>query len=183
MFSVFKQARKVTFDYLIFLIVYVAFLPLVISIAKDNVDKWIPLYAFIVSSLLYLVIWSELYEYGRKEKKPMYNLDPSPHKGFLIGILGVLPFYILAMAAFLFNHLKAEELKFTPELIDIINNAFLSPVYFLIVIFGGSTTGYFLGTVSVPVVCYLAYLLGHKGITKNGIKKQVKNIFNKQQEK
>ncbi len=183
MFSVFKQARRVSFDYLIFLIVYVVFLPLVISIAKDNANKWIPLYAFIVSAMLYLVIWTELYEYGRKEKKPMYNLDPSPHKGILIGILGVLPFYILAIAAFLFNQLKAEELNFTPELIDIINNAFLSPVYFLIVILGGSTAGYVLGIVSVPVVCYLAYLFGHKGITKKGLKKRFNDTFKKQQEK
>ena len=84
MFSIYKQARKVAFDYLVFLIVYVAFLPLIISLAKDNIDTWAVIYSLIVGMLMFLVMWTDIYEMARKEKKPMYKLDPSPHKGFVI---------------------------------------------------------------------------------------------------
>ena len=176
MFSVFKRGRKVTFDYLIFLIVYVVFIPLVLSLAKDNFNKWMPLYSIIICLMMTLVIWSEVYEFGSKEKKPMYKLDPSPHKGFLIGVLGFAPFFILGFAAIIFTDLYAEQLKLTPEMIDLIDSAFFAPVFFLIAMIGKSTTAFVVASLYIPVLCYIAYLFGHKGITKKQIKSKLKSL-------
>jgi hypothetical protein len=174
MFSIYRQARKVTFDYLVFLIVYVAFLPLIISLAKDNIDVWAVLYSFIVGMLMFLVIWTDIYEMAKKEKKPMYKLDPSPHKGLLIGFIGMLPAYILSAAAFIFTGMMGEEIPLTPELINIINDAFLSPMFFIISLLDRSPAAYVTAYAAVPLICYLAYLMGNKGITKKGIINSIK---------
>lgn len=169
MFSIYKQARKVAFDYLVFLIVYVAFLPLIISLAKDNIDTWAVIYSLIVGMLMFLVMWTDIYEMARKEKKPMYKLDPSPHKGFVIGLLGMVPVYILSAAAFIFTGMMGEEIPLTPELINIINDAFLSPLFFIISLLDRSAAAYVTVYLAVPVLCYLAYYTGNKGITKKGM--------------
>ncbi len=176
MFSVYKQGRKITIDYLIFLIIYVVFIPLLISLAKDNFDKWTPVYSIFVCFLMTLVIWSDVYEFAVKEKKPMYKLDPSPHKGILIGLLGFAPFLILGLISIVFTDQFAEKLNFTPELIDIVNTAFFAPIYFLIAFMGKSIASFVAASLFVPVVCYVAYLLGHKGITKKQIITKVKSL-------
>lgn len=176
MFSVFKQGRKVTFDYLIFFIIYVVFIPLLISLAKDNFSKWTPVYSIVICLMMTLVIWSDVYEFAVKEKKPMYKLDPSPHKGLFIGLLGFAPYLILGLIAFVFTETFAEQLKFTPEMIDIVNTAFFAPVYFLIALTGKSALSFVLASGFVPVVCYTAYLLGHKGITKKQITNKIKSL-------
>ena len=180
MFSVFKQGRKVTLDYLTFWFVFVFFLPAVIALGKDNFVKWIPFYSFLVGSLMCLVIWTDVYEFAIKEKRPIYNLSPSPYKGLLIGLLGFFPYYILSAAANIFGSMAAEKFDFTQELVYVINNMFLAPVFFVTRLLGGGAAAYVITYIFIPALCFAAYFSGNKGYTKRKIVDRIKKRFTTQ---
>ena len=72
-----------------------------------------------------------------------------------------------------------EDIGLTEELIDIINNLFLSPIYFIMAIFGDSVITRIVTYLYVPLLCFLAYLMGNKGIRKKPYVDKIKKFFKK----
>jgi hypothetical protein len=175
MFSLFKQGRKVALNFLSFLIVYAVFIPLVFTVAGENAGIWMPFYSFLVGLFLSFVTWGDVYEQAMREKRAIYDLHPSPHKGIFIGLVGISPFVVLTIAAFIFTNLMSEKLNFTVQLISIINNAFLSPVFFIISLLGNGIPAYIAAVLFIPFICWLAYLFGNRGITRKNLMAAIKS--------
>jgi hypothetical protein len=178
MFSVFKQGRRVTLDYLVFLILFAVFLPLLVTLTGKDAGKWMPYYSLLMGLVLTVILWPDIYDQAVKEKKKIYNLDPSPHKGILIVLVGFAPYIVLTAAAYIFTGIMAERMKLPSQVITLINNAFLSPVYFISALLGNGISAHIAACLYVPLTCYLAYFAGNKGITRRGLTASVKRIIN-----
>jgi amino acid transporter len=154
-----KSSFKVLVNYGISLIVFGVFLYVFLSITKDNFSDWLPVYSLFIFLLMFLIVYFDMKKLAEKEKRPQYDLNPYPLKGFLYGLLGFSPIILIEIVFLL--------IKFSDPVMDRIKElgvkTLLGPVYFVIRFAGGGVPGYFLASVLVPVIAMLGYLAGYYG--------------------
>jgi len=157
--SYIKNGLKVLFGYLISLVIFAVFLYVVLSIAKENLYKWLPVYSFVIFLLMFAIIYSDIKRLAAKEKRPQYNLNPYPLKGLIYGLLGFSPLIFLELIypLIVFEDSTLMRIK------EIILNTLLGPLYWLLKITGETAAGYAAVSAVVPAISMLAYLAGYYG--------------------
>ena len=143
-----KNGSKVLFDYVTSLILFVVFLYVFMSLAKDNFGVLLPYY----SLLLFLFAY--------------------PLKGLVYGLLGIVPIALpVAVAALI--HLGDDISEHIKELAI---NTFLGPVFFMAKWFDESVLGYIAAILLIPLISTLGYLAGYYGIEIMGKLKKKKAL-------
>ncbi len=173
--NIIKSSLKVLADYFVSLVIFVIFLYTFFVITKENYSRWIPLYSGINFVLMTSIMYTDLKKLAVKEKRPQYNLNPHPLKGLVLGIIGFLPVIALEIVyAFLnFND------EFKNRIAELALKTLLGPVYVFVRIAGGTTAGYVLASLAVPVVAMLGYMAGYYGFEFRKNKLPQKSAKNK----
>lgn len=154
-----KGGMKVLLDYGAGLLLYFILLYSFIAITKDNFARWLPLYSFLMFMLIYVILYSDMWSLGDKERKPQYNIKTYPLKGLVMGLIGIFPIIVLVTVAHFLN--------FGDEILNniktaVVENFLIGPVYFITSIVGKSTIGYIISLLIFPIVSMSAYYLGLK---------------------
>jgi len=157
--NIIKSSFKVFGDYFVSLIIFVIFLYTFFVITKENYSKWIPLYSGVNFILMVSIMYADMKNLGKKEKRPQYNLSPHPLKGLILGLIGFLPIIILEIVYIFLNF--NEEAK--NRIAELALKTLLGPVYIFVRLAGGTTFGYILASLVVPVVAMLGYMAGYYG--------------------
>jgi hypothetical protein len=150
-------------NYIVLEILFSLFFLPVINFGKDNLLTWIIIYSSIFYILQALLLYSDLHRLGIKEKKPQYDLNPYPLKGFVYGLLSIVPYGVLGLlGAFLtFQDPVAERAK------HLVINTLLGPVYWMISLGHESALSYIIAVLTLAVICGLSYLGGNLGFYFN----------------
>lgn len=154
-----KGGVKVFTGYAISLLVFVIFIYVFLGITRDSFYTWLPLYSFLMFLLMFAIIYSDLKRLAIKEKRPQYNLNPYPLKGFVLGVIGFLPIILIELIYPLVQ-LEGEVLN---NIKHKVLNTFMGPLYFIIRIGKSTTVSYAVASLVVPVISMLAYLAGYYG--------------------
>ncbi|HAA26290.1 MAG TPA: hypothetical protein DCE11_09300 [Ruminiclostridium sp.] len=169
-----KRALRVTGDYFVSLIIFAVFSSIVFGIAKENIEKGIYVFSIIIFLIMFLMIYTNMSDIAFREKRPQYKLNPSPYKGFLYGIIGTIPIFLIQLLYYL-----ADVVLYIPKEFFTIKRrilqAFTGPLYWLAKIISYNTWAYHVVLLVIPVIAGLGYLAGHYEFY---IMKKLK-IFNK----
>jgi len=169
-----KRALRVTGDYFISLILFGVFSSIVFSIAKENIERGIYIFSIIIFLILFSMVYTNMSSIAFKEKRPQYNINPSPYKGFFYGLVGTIPIFLIQLLYYL-----VDLVVFIPE--DLLTlkrrvlQAFTGPFYWLAKMISNETWAYHAVLLIIPVIAGLGYLAGHYEFY---IMKKLK-IFNK----
>ena len=155
----FKGGLKVFANYCIALIIFVVFLYIFISIAKDSYSKWIPLYSSIIFISLFSILYSDLKRLAIKEKRPQYDLKPYSFKGLVLGIIGFSPMIVIEL---IYPFVTFDNAT-TNRIIELGLKTMMGPVYFMVRLAGGTVYAYAAASLVVPLVAMLGYMAGFYG--------------------
>lgn len=172
--NIIKGSLKVFANYLISLIIFVLFLYTFFLIVKENYSKWLPLYSGINFILMASIMYNDLKKLAKKEKRPQYALNPHPLKGLLLGVIGFLPVVIFEIVYIFLNF--DNEIK--NRIAELALKTILGPVYIFVRLIGGTTVGYILASLTVPVVAMLGYMAGYYGFELRDKKLKKKLVNN-----
>jgi hypothetical protein len=152
-----RNSAKVLFNYVMALIVFLVFLYVFLSIAKDNFSKYLPLYSILLFLLMFLIIYSDMKSLAVKEKRPQNEMNPYPLKGLAYGLIGTAPIALIIGAASVisFGDQSLDRIK------HVVINCLLGPMYFLIRWLSESPAGYAAGILLLPLIAMLGYLAGY----------------------
>lgn len=175
-----RNGARILFNYALSLILFGVFIYIFMSIAGDNFGKLLPIYSFILFIFAFFIIYSEMKRLAIKERKPQYELNPFPLKGFIYGISGFLPIIVLELISVFIsfgdevgNHLK-----------HIAINTIMGPLFFLIKAFDEKPLGYAAASLLIPAVAMLGYMSGFYNFNiirkvKKKDEKPVEKVFEK----
>lgn len=159
-----KSALTTLKDYIIVDVIFVAFLAIIFGIGKDNLILWIQIYSLALFLLMLLpILYSDNHKLAVKEKKPQYNLNPYPLKGFVYGLISMIPFAVIGV---LYPILTFSEPLFE-RIKHLFFNCLLGPVYWIVKLGNESTIAYILALAVIPVIAGISYLAGNLGIYLN----------------
>jgi NhaP-type Na+/H+ or K+/H+ antiporter len=151
-----KRSLKVTWDYLAALMIFAIFSSIALSIFKDDLEKGIFIFSILIFLIMFLMIYTSMSDIAFREKRPQYNINPPPYKGFLYGIIGTLPLFIIQL--FYYAISVPEELL---TLKRRILQAFTGPLYWLAQMISLDVWAYHLVLLVIPVISGLGYLAGY----------------------
>jgi hypothetical protein len=171
-----KRALKVTSDYFISLILFQVFFVPVISIAKDSMTGAVPYLSAAVFLMLFYMLYVDMRGMAFKEKRPQYNINPSPYKGLLYGAIGVIPL-LIADIAVLLTKVPEDYATLKRRILQGISG----PLYWFAKLIGNEPAHYILAAVLVVIIAGMGYYAGHKDFmlvdfirSKLGIEKTAK---------
>lgn len=155
-----KTSIEILTSYLSILLIFVLFLYVFLSFAKDNYSKWIPFYSFIHFLLLYILIYPNMKKTAQKEKKYQQHENQAyPLKGFWYGVVGFSPFILISLLYVLyvlyFGYLRPVEVAY---------KTLIGPIYWVARVFGLTIPGYVICLLVVPIIAGIAYLFGYYDI-------------------
>ncbi len=155
-----KNGMKILADYSMALIVFLIFLYPFFGLTKDNVYVWLPLYSAVFFIFAFAVIYADMKDLAKKEKRPQYELKPYPLKGAVYGLVGMAPVAVLVLVGALlhFSSFTADRIR------HLIVNIILGPLYFVYRPLNESLTGYIISMLLLPLIAMLGYLAGFYGI-------------------
>lgn len=155
-----KRALRITGDYFITLILFGVFSSIVFSIANDNIERGIYVFSIIIFLILFAMIYTNMSDIAFKEKRPQYNINPPPYKGFLYGIIGTVPIFVFQLLYYL-----ADAVLYIPEELFTLKRrvlqAFTGPLYWLAKIISNEIWAYHAVLLVIPVIAGLGYLAGY----------------------
>lgn len=171
-----KRALKITLDYVITLILFMVFFVPVISLAKDNLAGYMPYLSFVLFLVLFFTGYIDMRMMAFKEKRPQYNINPSPFKGFYYGGIAIIPIAVIQIMLMLMN---------VPEGFSVLKRrllqGFSGPLYWFAKLLGDNHFYYVVSLVLVVIIAGIGYYAGHKEFLftefvkrKLGIKKKVR---------
>jgi hypothetical protein len=163
-----KTAAKVLYDYIVVLILYLIVIYTFIAITKDRFIELIPYYGLVFLVFVFLLIYLDMNKIAVKERKPQYGYKAYPFKGFVYGLVGVIPLAVIVVIASLIQFQNT----FLNNLRHIGINVLLGPMYIIIRWLKEEPVGYASALMVLPVISMLGYLSGYLGIGK---KQKIKN--------
>ncbi len=155
-----KRALRVTGDYFVSLVIFGIFSSIVFSIAKENIERGIYVFSIIIFLIMFSMIYSSMSGIAFKEKRPQYKINPSPYKGFLYGIIGVVPIFVVQLLYYL-----VDIVVYIPKELFMVKRrilqAFTGPLYWLAKLISYEIWAYHVVLLVIPVIAGLGYLAGH----------------------
>lgn len=162
-----KNSLKIFTSYILILVLFTMFVPIILNISKDNTVPFLVVYSFLLFLMLFSMIYSDTHKIASIERKPASEAKAYPLKGFVLGVLGFLPITILGMVYPFINTVTFPFIKIDPVLLDRLKhvalNTVLSPFYFIIKAGNESVPAYIAAFLMVPVITAIGYYCGYKG--------------------
>lgn len=156
MWSQLKRSLKVTGDYIVVLIIFGIFSSIVFSLFKENLETGITIFSIIVFLLMFSMIYTNMSDIAFREKRPQYNINPPPYKGFMYGAIGTIPILLVQLVYYLVS---------VPEEFMILKRrilqAFTAPLYWLARLISHDEWAYHVVLLIIPVIAGLGYLAGY----------------------
>ena len=90
-----KRGLKITTNYLLAVIVFGVFLMPILTLFENSNETAVFVYSIIIFLLMTPTIYIEMSRLAFKEKRPQYNINPSPFKGVYYGFIGVIPLILV----------------------------------------------------------------------------------------
>ena len=91
-----------------------------------------------------------------KEKRPQYNINPSPYKGVLYGLAGILPILIPILVYPFLQISELIKLRFL--------QGYTAPLYWFTRLFGDAYWSFIMALFILPFIALLGYLSGHLNV-------------------
>lgn len=151
-----KRGLKITWDYFAALLIFGVFSSIALSIYKDNLEKGILIFSILIFLIMFSMIYTGMSDTAIREKRPQYNINPPPYKGFIYGIIGILPLLVIQLFYYVIN-VPEELLTLKRRILQ----AFSSPVYWLAQLISADAWAYHLVLLVIPVIAGLGYLAGY----------------------
>jgi small-conductance mechanosensitive channel len=152
-----RRALKVTIDYFVNVVIFVIFLSVVINVAKNNLQTGVFIFSIIIFLIMFSMIYTNMSEIAFKEKRPQYGLHPSPYKGFLYGVIGLVPVFLLQLLNY--------AIPYGEELLTLqfrVLQGITGPLYWIASLISDESWAYHLVLLVIPVAAGLGYLAGHR---------------------
>ncbi len=156
--SVIKRALKVTTSYLLTLIVFAVFSVIVLSFGENTIATAMTVFSFLLFLLLFYTAYVDMRVIAFKEKRPQYNINPSPFKGLLYGFIGSLPVLIIQILTLV---IKIPGLPPEALLMRRILQAVSGPLYWFARLIGNAPVSYMLSLLLVVLIAGLGYYAGY----------------------
>jgi hypothetical protein len=154
-----KNSLSTLTGYFITMIIYGIFSYAFLSIAGDNVYKWLPLYSGFFFLIIVSMIYTDYKKMAIREKRPQYELFPKPIDGLKYGLIGEIPLIILIVIGIVIreNPNTIEDLK-----LPLLNGMkiILGPFYIIYKISGNSYIGFILVFIFIPLLTMGGYSAG-----------------------
>ncbi len=152
-----KRGLRITGDYLVTLFIFGIFSSIIFSIFKeDNVVTGITIFSFVVFFIMASMIYTNMGDTAFREKRPQYDINPSPYKGFIYGLIGIAPLFLIQLVYYLVN--VPEELLMLKRRIL---QSFTAPLYWFASIISHDEWAYHVALLLIPIVAGLGYLAGY----------------------
>lgn len=152
-----KRGLKITYNYIISFFIFLTLATPFISLTTVNTAKYLRIVSFVVFVLLFIMIYVETRNYGMKEKRPQYNINPKPYKGLLYGFIGVIPLLIVQTIIIGFAFPQGPEVLHRRTY-----QAFSGPFYWLACLLGNKIIHYIVLFLVLIVISFLGYFAGHR---------------------
>lgn len=120
-------------------------------------------YSLVMFILMSLFIYSDMGEQAKKENKPYNNLKPYLFKGFVVGLIAIIPLVLIILISPYIN-IKTDLLKFD-ALKQLILNGLFIPIYFIVKLGGKTIPAYLLAVATLPLLSGIGYFSGHLGFS------------------
>jgi len=150
-----KRGLRITGDYIVILIIFGVFSSIVFSIFKENLETGITIFSVIIFLLMFSMMYTGMSDTAFREKRPQYNIDPPPYKGFIYGAIGTLPILLIQLVYYLVN-VPEELLTMKRRILQ----AFTAPLYWLARLISHDVWAYHVVLLVIPVIAGLGYLAG-----------------------
>lgn len=144
-----RHAFKTTTDYLAILFIFVILSYPVISMGGENPAPAVRVVSVILFLLLFALLYRDMNEVATRERRPQYEINPTPLRGLLLGLVGLIPVWLVQVVIALLP-LTGNE-TFRTRLIQALG----VPLYWLVSLTGGQTILY---AVLLPVVALMGFL-------------------------
>ncbi len=150
------RGLKITTDYLTTLVMFAIFLAIVMNVFKNNLETGVFIFSIIIFLVFFSMTYTNMSEVAFKEKRPQYGIHPSPYKGFLYGVIGMLPILILQLVNYFIPY-GDRLLTFERRVLQ----GLTSPLYWLASLISDQSWTYHLVLLVIPIIAGLGYLAGH----------------------
>ena len=144
-----RHAFKTTTDYLAILFIFVILSYPVISMGGENPAPAVRVVSVILFLLLFALLYRDMNEVDTRERRPQYEINPTPLRGLLLGLVGLIPVWLVQLVIALLP-LTGNE-TFRTRLLQ----ALCVPLYWLVSLAGGQAILY---VVLLPVVALMGFL-------------------------
>ncbi len=151
-----RRGLKIFTDYSLTLIIFAIFLSIVFNVAKNNLQTGVFIFSILIFLIMFSMIYSNMSDVAFREKRPQYGIHPSPYKGFLYGVIGMLPVFILQLSYYVIPY--GEKLL---TLQRRVLQGVTGPLYWLASLISDEPWAYHLVLLVIPVIAGLGYLAGH----------------------
>ena len=125
--------------------------------------KQMHIYSFVFLLIFTLVLYSEMADLAKKESRPQYNIKTYFLKGFVIGLISIIPLVLIIVIEPLIN-IQTKDFKFG-ALKDLVLTALFMPVYFIAKIGGKTQIAYLIASAFIPLISGIGYISGRKGVS------------------
>lgn len=150
-----KRGLKITVDYFIALIIFGVFSSVVLTLFKNSLETGILVFSVIIFLFMTVMMYTDMRDTAFREKRPQYNINPPPYKGFMYGIIGALPILLVQLVYYLVS-VPEELLVFKRRVLQ----AFTAPLYWIARMITHDEWAYHAVLVIIPVIAGLGYLAG-----------------------
>lgn len=150
-----KRGLKIFADYIVALIIFGVFSSVVVSLFKENLETGITVFSVVIFLIMMPVIYTDMRDIAFKEKRPQYNINPPPYKGFLYGVIGTLPILVIQLVYYLVS-VPEDFLTLKRRVLQ----AFTAPLYWLARLISHDEWAYHVVLLVIPLIAGLGYLAG-----------------------
>jgi len=163
LWSQIKRGLKITGDYIVVLIIFGIFSSIIFSLFKENLETGITIFSVIIFLIMFAMMYTNMSDIAFREKRPQYNINPPPYKGFIYGVIGTLPI-LLVQLIYYFVNVPDEFLILKRRVLQ----AFTAPLYWIARLISHDEWAYHAVLAVIPVIAGLGYMAGFYGfyITK-----------------
>ena len=151
-----RHALKTTTDYLAILFVFVILSYPVVSMGGENPAPAVRIVSVLLFLLLFALLYRDMNEVATRERRPQYEIHPTPLRGLLLGLVGLIPVWLVQAVIALLPLTGNETLR--TRLLQ----AICVPLYWLASLLGGQPLLYVLLLPVVALMGFLGYWAGLK---------------------
>ncbi len=176
-----KRSLKICTDYILALILFFLFTMPVISGVKENPQNAITYLSIAIFIMLFYNIYVDMRNIAIKEKRPQYNINPPFYKGFIYGLMGIVPLVAIQIILIMIRLPKDFE-----TLHRRLYQGFGGPLYWISRLLGNQAAHYVISFVVLAIIAGIGYFAGFKDFyllsfirQKLGIKRKEKKAVTK----
>jgi hypothetical protein len=149
-----RHALKVTTDYLAVLFIFIILSYPVVSMGGEEPGPAVRVVSVLLFLVLFALVYRDMNEVATRERRPQYGINPTPARGVLLGLVGLIPVWAVQGIVFLLP-LSGNE-TFRTRLLQ----ASSVPLYWLASLSGGHRGLYPALLLLVAVMAFLGYWAG-----------------------